>query len=170
VGQGEYEGIDFQGASSDGGENYGWRIMEGASCYGSPTCDTAGLVLPVVEYEHSEGCSVTGGVVYRGVNYPGMQGVYFYGDYCSGRVWGLTRAGEEWDSAMLTKTAHRIVSFGEDESGDVYLIDYEGDIYVLADRLQATPSPTVTATPTATPTATVTPIMTPASSETLPAQ
>ena len=61
--------------------------MEGTQCFESNTCDKKGLTLPVVEYEHSQGCSVTGGVVYRGQNYPGMRGIYFYGDYCSGRIW-----------------------------------------------------------------------------------
>ena len=168
VGQGEYEEVNFQAASSGGGENYGWRIMEGAHCYENPSCDTAGLVFPVVEYEHSQGCSVTGGVVYRGVKHPRMQGVYFYGDYCSGRIWGLKRSGQEWSSTQLIKTAYRIVSFGQDESGDVYVLDYEGGIYLLGDTVQATPTPSVTMTPTATLTATSTPTVMPSPSQTLP--
>ncbi len=170
VGQGQYEEVDYQAASSDGGENYGWRIMEGAHCYDSPTCDRAGLLLPVAEYDHSRGCSVTGGVVYRGLTYPRMQGVYYYGDYCSGRIWGLKRAGQEWESTELTKTSYRIVSFGEDESGDVYVVDYEGGIYGLADTMQATPTPLSSATPTATLAATATPTVAPTSTPTLPAR
>jgi len=153
VGQGQHEEIDFQIASSGGGENYGWRIMEGAHCYDSPTCDTAGLVLPAVEYEHSQGCSVTGGFVYRGASHLRMQGVYFYGDYCSGRIWGLKRAGQEWYGAELANTGYRIVSFGEDENSNAYMLDYEGGIYLLGDAVHATPTPTQTAAPTATQTA-----------------
>ena len=153
VGQGQYEEIDFQATSSGGGENYGWRIMEGAHCYESPGCETEGLVLPVTEYDHSQGCSVTGGFVYRGGKYPRMQGLYLFGDYCSGRVWGLSFDDGSWDSAVLVKTAHRIVSLGEDEAGNVYLIDYEGDIFLVSDSVQVTPTATTTPTATVTPTA-----------------
>jgi len=134
VGQGSREEVDFQPASSTGGENYGWRVMEGSLCYNpSSGCDTSGKVLPVAEYDHgsSGGCSVSGGYVYRGSDYAAMQGVYFYGDYCSGRVWGLVKTGPStWSSALLTDTAYSISSFGEDESGELYLLDYaSGTIY-----------------------------------------
>jgi glucose/arabinose dehydrogenase len=135
VGQGSYEEIDYQPASSTGGENYGWRIMEGFHCYNAGSCDTTGLVLPVVEYDHSLGCSATGGLVYRGGDYPGMQGVYFYADYCSGRIWGLKHDGATWQSALLLDTAYRIASFGEDEAGNLYLTDYfGGDIYMIREQ------------------------------------
>jgi glucose/arabinose dehydrogenase len=150
VGQGQYEEIDFQAASSHGGENYGWRIMEGTHCYNSEICDQTGLVLPVVEYDHSQGCSVTGGMVYRGQSYPRMQGVYFYGDYCSGRIWGLRQDGSAWQSALLTDTSHRISSFGEDEAGNVYLVDYGGGVYLIVDTVVATPTHTMSPTSTAT--------------------
>ena len=78
-----------------GGENYGWPITEAMHCYDADSCDRAGLTEPVAEYEHANGCSVTGGYVYRGEEQPAMQGIYFYGDYCSGRVWGTApRAGK----------------------------------------------------------------------------
>ena len=135
VGQGSYEEIDYQPASSSGGENYGWRIMEGFHCYNAGACDTSGLVLPVVEYDHSLGCSVTGGLVYRGGDYPDMQGVYFYADYCSGRIWGLKHDGATWQGALLLETSHRIASFGEDEAGNLYLTDYfDGDIYMIGEQ------------------------------------
>ena len=73
VGQNQYEEVDFQPASSAGGENYGWRIMEGFHCYNPANCQTTGLTLPVVEYDHGQGCSITGGVVYRGAQYGRMQ-------------------------------------------------------------------------------------------------
>jgi glucose/arabinose dehydrogenase len=160
VGQGAWEEIDFQPASSRGGENYGWRIMEGNHCYNSGTCNQTGLVLPVAEYNHSLGCSVTGGMVYRGQDYARMQGIYFYGDYCSGRLWGLRREGNTWQSALLLDTAYSITTFGEDESGNLYLADYgTGDIYLLGDVIPATP--TATATPTHAPLVTPTPTRTP---------
>ena len=128
VGQAEYEEIDFQPASSDGGENYGWNIMEGAHCYPSGPCDQTGLVLPVAEYEHSLGCSVTGGMVYRGSDSPSLEGIYFYGDYCSGRIWGLLRDGGRWHEKLLLDTNLTITSFGEDEAGNVYVADFWGGV------------------------------------------
>lgn len=134
VGQGSYEEIDHQPASSPGGENYGWRIMEGVHCYNAASCDTTGLTLPVVEYNHSLGCSVTGGAVYRGQDYAGMQGVYFYADYCSGRIWGLQYDGANWQSTLLDTTGYKVSTFGQDEAGNLYLTDYSaGDIYMITE-------------------------------------
>jgi len=136
VGQNDYEEIDFQSASSDGGENYGWDIMEGTHCYPDPPCDQTGLVLPVAEYGHSGGnCSVTGGVVYRGSD-PDLEGIYFYGDYCSGRIWGLVQeGGGSWDTQeLLGPTSLAISAFGEDEAGNVYVADIAaGAIYELGE-------------------------------------
>jgi glucose/arabinose dehydrogenase len=134
VGQGNYEEIDFQPASSGGGENYGWRIMEGLHCFNPQPCNMVGLTLPKVEYTHSLGCSVTGGMVYRGQDYPGMQDIYFYGDYCSGRIWGLTFDGSAWQSSLLEDTSFNISSFGEDEAGNLYVVDYGGDIYMIIEQ------------------------------------
>jgi glucose/arabinose dehydrogenase len=134
VGQGSYEEINFQPAGSTGGENYGWRIMEGAHCRGGEGCNTEGLVLPVAEYGRSFGCSVTGGFVYRGDRYPRLHGIYFYADYCSGNLWGLRRTGSEWQSQLLLKTPYTITTFGEDEEGSLYLVDYgKGVLYLLGD-------------------------------------
>jgi glucose/arabinose dehydrogenase len=124
VGQDAREEVNVRPASSGGGENYGWNIMEGSRCFREPDCDRTGLVLPVAEYDHSQGCSVTGGYVYRGKAAPRMQGVYFYGDYCSGRIWGLRREGKEWRSALLLESPHAISSFGEDEAGNLYVTDH----------------------------------------------
>lgn len=129
VGQGNIEEIDFQPATSAGGENYGWKIMEGAQCYGAATCDQTGLVLPVVEYDHSAGCSVTGGMVYRGAEFPGLQGIYFYGDYCSGTLWGLQNTGSAWESQLLLSTSYNLSSFGENEAGELFVADLGGAIY-----------------------------------------
>jgi glucose/arabinose dehydrogenase len=137
VGQGEREEIDYQPATSTGGENYGWNIMEGSQCYNATSCDTSGLTLPVTEYvTHSDGnCAVTGGMVYRGQDYPGMQGIYFYADYCSGQIWGLQYDGAAWQNSPALFTANfRISSFGEDEDGNLYVTDYSnGNIYMIVE-------------------------------------
>lgn len=128
VGQNAYEEVDFQPASSTGGENYGWDIMEANHCFEPQSgCDTAGLIPPVAEYEHGLGCSITGGYVYRGTRFPQLEGVYFYGDFCSGRIWGLRRAPSgEWNMALLLETELGISSFGEDAAGELYVLDYRG--------------------------------------------
>jgi glucose/arabinose dehydrogenase len=131
VGQGTFEEIDFQPAGDPGGRNYGWNVMEGDSCYppGTIGCNRAGLALPVFVYDHSLGCSVTGGHVYRGSASPPLQRVYLFGDYCSGRIWGLRKSGAGWDNALLATTALPISSFGEDESGNVYVVNHaSGDL------------------------------------------
>jgi glucose/arabinose dehydrogenase len=137
VGQGEREEIDYQPAASTGGENYGWNIMEGSQCYNATSCDTSGLTLPVTEYAtHSDGnCAVTGGMVYWGQDYPGMQGIYFYADYCSGQIWGLQYDGAAWHNSPALFTANfRISSFGEDEDGNLYVTDYSnGNIYMIVE-------------------------------------
>ena len=94
VGQNTWEEVDFQPFSSSGGGNYGWNIMEGLECYNTSTCSTSGLTLPILTYQTNvEGCSVSGGYVYRGSNIPGLQGIYLLGDYCSGKIWGLQKNG-----------------------------------------------------------------------------
>jgi glucose/arabinose dehydrogenase len=131
VGQNLIEEVNFQPAASSGGENYGWNIMEGTACFLSPECDRTGLTLPVAEFSHADGnCSVTGGFVYRGSQYPDLQGTYFYADFCSGRLWGLKRSGATWENRLLLDTTLQISSFGEDEAGNLYLADLgAGDIY-----------------------------------------
>ena len=132
VGQGTFEEIDFQPAGSPGGRNYGWNIMEGDSCYppGTVGCNRTGLALPVFVYDHSLGCSVTGGHVYRGSAFPSLQGVYLFGDLCSTRIWGIRKNGAAWDNALLAdNTTLTITTFGEDESGNVYVVNYaNGDL------------------------------------------
>lgn len=135
VGQGGYEEIDLQPAASKGGENYGWDKMEGRHCYNASSCDANGLTLPVAEYKtHADGnCSVTGGFVYRGNEFPALQGVYLYGDYCSGRIWGLRQTGGVWENKLVLDTDLSISTFGEDEAGNMYVADHsKGDIYKIA--------------------------------------
>jgi glucose/arabinose dehydrogenase len=126
VGQNKYEEVNVQPRSSRGGENYGWNIMEGRHCFRQRTCDAKGLVLPAAEYDHGAGCSVTGGMVYRGSRIPRFDGAYLYGDYCSGRIWGMRRTGERWLSVELLDTELSISTFGDDEAGELYVADHDG--------------------------------------------
>ena len=134
VGQNDWEEVDFIPAGSAGGMNFGWNIMEGNHLYaGGPT---QGLVLPVAEYSHAEGgCSITGGEVYRGAVMPEWNGVYFYGDYCSGKVWGLLRTSSGWKNKLLFETGASITTFGLDEAKEIYFANYkDGWIYQLTKK------------------------------------
>jgi hypothetical protein len=114
--------------------NYGWNVMEGNHCYGSSSCSQAGLDLPVLEYDHGDGCSITGGFVYRGAAIPGIRGHYFYSDYCSGflrsfrLVNGAATDKRDWSVGSIGS----ILSFGEDASGELYVLSANGIVYKLA--------------------------------------
>ncbi len=128
VGQNRYEEVNVQPAGDPVGLNYGWPIMEGLHCFPEDqSCEQAGLTLPVWEYDHSQGCSVTGGYVYRGEEFPILTGIYLFGDYCSGRIWGLAprdgTGADGWQAALLAQADVRLTSFGEDERGELYLVD-----------------------------------------------
>ena len=127
VGQNLYEEIDFQPGTSEGGENYGWNIMEGAHCYDSTVCDQAGLVLPVTEYTHVEGCAVVGGSVYNGQTHPEMRETYYFSDFCSGSLWGLRYNNGAWDTSLLFSAPINPVGIGESENGTLYLISHTGN-------------------------------------------
>jgi glucose/arabinose dehydrogenase len=138
VGQDSWEEVDFQPAGSQGGQNYGWRLMEGNHCYDPPSnCDPGGLTLPILEYEHgsndSNGCSISGGYRYRGTQNPDLTGTYLYGDFCTGRIWGASQQGTGgWTTAELLHTSLSISTFGEDEAGEMYVAHYsspDGAIY-----------------------------------------
>ncbi len=141
VGQGSWEEVSMQPATSIGGENYGWRRMEGTHCFNPSTnCNTGGLVLPVLEYDHSGGaCSVTGGYVYRGASSPRLQGMYIYGDYCNGKIWGAARTGTHVTIRELIDTPFLISSFGEDLHGELYVADHRGTLYRLVDTRPLSP-------------------------------
>ena len=137
VGQGDLEEIDRLPAGSPPGTNFGWDTMEGDRCF-EPLrgCDSRGLHFPVAVYNHDEGCSVTGGFVYRGTDFSDLQGVYLFADYCSGTIWGLDAAGpDEQDPVVLLRSEANISSFGEDEMGELYLSDHQGNVFrVLSDE------------------------------------
>jgi hypothetical protein len=132
VGQGALEEVDVLTWPAGGGTNFGWNVMEGTSCYNAATCSTAGLTLPLVEYSHAEGCSVTGGVVYRGADVPDLQGRYLYADYCAGFVRSFTLFGgqavdlRQWPDLS---PGTGVTSFGEDARGEVYVMTQSGSLY-----------------------------------------
>jgi glucose/arabinose dehydrogenase len=133
VGQDVWEEIDFLPAGNPGGANFGWNYMEGFHSYGNRTPPSnLQLTAPVAEYSHEFGCAVTGGYVYRGKQLPEWQGLYLFGDYCSGNVWGLLRSADgTWQQQQLYQNIGRISSFGEDEAGELYLTDLTGNLFQL---------------------------------------
>lgn len=134
VGQDRLDEID-RAPSDEGGLNYGWDVMEGSRCFEPPSgCDRAGLTPPIAEYGQDLGCSLTGGHVYRGNEFPDLVGGYFFGDYCSGRVWVLDAARPRADIVELADTDIAVSSFGEDERGELYVSDLSGRVLRLVDR------------------------------------
>ncbi|MEJ2357868.1 MAG: PQQ-dependent sugar dehydrogenase [Deinococcales bacterium] len=136
VGQNAFEEIDRIPAGGTGGENLGWNVMEGDHCYRPPQgCDTTGLVLPIVTYPHAPdwGNSVTGGYVYRGAALPSLQGAYVFADFGSGRVWSARPSGDgSWRVAPLLDTGGNVSTFGEDDAGELLVVDYgAGALYRL---------------------------------------
>lgn len=132
VGQDAWEEIDFQSAAAAGGANYGWNILEGPACYNAVSCTPPlAYSAPVAYYGHGvDNCAVAGGYVYRGPGNPAMQGLYLYGDFCSGRVWGLRKVGSGWQSALLNQSGFSISTFGEGDAGQLYVASYStGNIY-----------------------------------------
>ena len=136
VGQDQIEEVDYAPAGR-GGQNYGWNIAEGTRCFRpSSGCSFTGLTAPVLEYGHSSGCSITGGVVYRGCRLPGYQGTYFYADYCSAMIRSFRiqngQATEQRDwTAPLGRGLNSITSFGRDAEGEVYIVDHDGEVYKI---------------------------------------
>ncbi|MCP3917711.1 MAG: PQQ-dependent sugar dehydrogenase [bacterium] len=145
VGQGSWEELDFQPASSTGGENYGWHCYQADSPWDTSNCPPiAELVFPFHAYPHSDGCSVIAGYVYRGSAITGLEGTYFFADHCSDTIWSL-----RYDGTNVTEftdrtdelnpspgTPEEITSFGEDAAGELYIVDRDGEIYRLLDDCQ----------------------------------
>lgn len=134
VGQNEREEVNVA-VNSDGGENYGWRIMEGNLCFSDNNCDKTGLTLPVLDYSHDDGCSVTGGFVYRGSSMPELRGRYFYADFCGGWVRSFTLSnGQATDQREWPQLdpGGAITSFGEDAAGELYILVSDGTVYRIS--------------------------------------
>ena len=130
VGQNAWEEIDFVAAGSPGGLNFGWDHYEGNHDY-EPQGPIDNYVPPVAEYSHAEGgCSVTGGYVYRG-SMSEWNGIYLYGDYCTGYIWGLIQVDGSWQSKLLFQVSASITSFGQDKAGEIYLLSDGGEVYKL---------------------------------------
>ena len=131
VGQNRWEEIDFERAGSTGGFNFGWPCKEGTHNYDfSGACSSLAMTDPIAEYGRSEGSAVTGGLVYRGSRYPSLIGRYFYGDYVVGKIWSICPTGVDpvvWSGPELElDTPLYISAFGEDEGGELYVVDYDG--------------------------------------------
>ncbi len=136
VGQNAFEEVHITEAGTLGGVNYGWRLMEGLACFNPrENCDDGTLALPAVTYQQRNGrCAIIGGYVYRGEQFPAFNGVYIYADYCTGEIFGF-----RFDAAPDTSIApspvvlythdQRVLAFGEDASGELYLMDVAGDVY-----------------------------------------
>lgn len=136
VGQDTWEEVDYAAAGGPGGVNYGWNYREGFHPFAGQPPGDARLTDPVFEYRHGPDCSITGGYVYRGKALPEFTGIYFLGDFCSGKVWGLFQDdSENWQSQVLFQTGLNISSFGQDENGELYLLhlgtDSNGAVYRL---------------------------------------
>jgi glucose/arabinose dehydrogenase len=137
VGQNAYEEIDI----IQSGKNYGWNVMEGLHCF-SPRvgCETRGLALPIWEYDHSVGQSITGGLVYHGANVSELNGAYIYADFVSGRLWALRYDGSNSaENTELLKTNLSIASFGIDRNSELYICAFDGKIYRLKPTALASP-------------------------------
>ena len=136
VGESRWEEVDYASAAGGAarGVNYGWSRMEGAHCFGAAGCDQAGLTLPALEYEHSDGCAVVSGYVYRGAAIPALQGTYFYADYCRGWVRSFRVSGsvvtQETDWPAL-QPGGQVTSFGEDAAGELYLLTQQGGVFKI---------------------------------------
>ena len=139
------EEINFQPASSSGGEDYGWFKMEANLCFDNfvVPCSAESLTLPVAEYDHSQGCAISGGAVYRGPGSTLLQGLFIFADFCSGRIWGLKQPDPArksgWQSSLLTNVPISISSIGQDEVGNLYVTSFDdGLIYQLTERPAST--------------------------------
>lgn len=165
VGQNLWEEVDYQVFTAPGGVNFGWPCREGMHDYDPlrPGCASATLTEPIAEYQHGVGYSITGGFVYRGAAYPALVGRYFYADYSTGKIWSLYKIDQNtWsEPALELQSGFTISSFGEDEDGELYVVNYsQGQIRRLVDAnspvLDLSQSKKSVSTPCADPGETVT--------------
>jgi glucose/arabinose dehydrogenase len=132
VGQGSIEEIDFLPAGAKGLVNFGWDVYEGRSDFERKRRGPGRLVFPIAQYSHDDGCSVTGGYVYRGTAVPAANGRYFFGDYCSGTIWSTRQAGGKAVGLRREPfSVKSITSFGQDARGELYAVSQDGTIYRL---------------------------------------
>ncbi len=141
VGQNKFEEVHVLPAAAvtaAAPTNFGWNDMEGLNCFRAPTCDQRKLTPPVVEYDHDDGCSITGGYVYRGTRVPALVGRYLYADFCTAMIRSLAWNGpgkdvsDVWDWRAALDPEERLAnlsSFGEDAAGELYLLSLNGDVY-----------------------------------------
>ena len=133
VGQGTREEVTVLRSSQQRGANLGWRMWEGSHCYAGP-CSVAGLHFPQVEYSHQQGCSITGGFVYRGTAISGLQGTYVFGDFCSGFIRSF-----RYENSVVGPVTHRtdlgtvsqLSSFGYDGQGEMYVTSLRGTVFKI---------------------------------------
>jgi glucose/arabinose dehydrogenase len=143
VGQDSFEEVDFQPAASLGGQNYGWRLMEATHCFNpASNCNDGTLTLPVIEYSHAAGdCSISGGYRYRGSASPELSGIYFYGDFCTGKIWGATETSPgTFSSELIVDSELSITAFGEDEEGEIYVAHFASPNGAVYEIKQAAPT------------------------------
>ena len=129
VGQDNFEEINI----IEKGGNYGWNIMEGNNCFNNETCNRENLIMPIVEYSHNEGCSVTGGYVYHG-EIDSLKNKYIFTDFCSGSIWAIDLIDEQYKKERLLKGPFQIPSLGQDDNGEVYILSFDGRIYKFAEK------------------------------------
>jgi glucose/arabinose dehydrogenase len=139
VGEGKWEEVSVSTAAAGAGRgaNFGWRIMEGPECFNPSPCDQSGLELPVVSYDHGQGCSITGGFVYRGSAIPELQGHYFYSDFCAGFMRSFRlQDGVAVDQFRWPTLAPgpNIPGFGRDAAGELYILATNGVAYRMVPR------------------------------------
>jgi glucose/arabinose dehydrogenase len=135
VGENKWEEINFLPAGSPAGANFGWNFFEGTEPYKGNPPENLEIIFPVWTYAHAPHCSVTGGFVYRGQSIPEWFGVYLYGDYCSGNIWGLLQnPNGSWQNALLYELPAYITSFGQDQTGEIYLASITGKVYKLVEK------------------------------------
>ena len=131
VGQNSFEEISWMPAGAASGGNFGWKVMEGFNCYENAGCDPSPFIPPIHHYGRDEGCSVTGGYIYRGSQSPALFGHYLFSDYCLGQIWSLAQFNGVWTRTLLLDTNYNVSSFGEDANGELYLLNYAGEVYKI---------------------------------------
>ena len=131
VGQNTWEEVSWQAADTPGGQNFGWNRMEGNHCY-QGNCDPAAFTTPIFEYNHTLGCSISGGYIYRGGQFLSLYGNYFTADFCTGTIWGVFQQPDgSWQSTIVQQSGQPIPSFGEDASGELYVVVRTGQIFQI---------------------------------------